>query len=79
MLFLDRYKKVGLVFPILDLVGFDPNGSNHPDTLEGVRWVAASAPTAVTILVALTMWKFPLGRAEQVALRGRLEGNQVRG
>ncbi len=64
---------VGLVFPILDLVGFDPNGSNHPDTLQGVRWVAATAPTTVTILVALIMWKFPLGRAQQVALRGRLE------
>jgi GPH family glycoside/pentoside/hexuronide:cation symporter len=67
---------VGLIYPILDWVGFDasPGGSNDQATLDGVRWVVAASPTLVTLAVAAIMWRFPIGREEQRVLREKLAG-----
>ncbi len=64
---------VGIIYPILDWVGFDPNGQNPQEILNAVRIVVAASPTLVTLAVALIMWRFPLGRSEQQALRARIE------
>jgi len=64
---------VGVIYPLLDLVGFDPSGTNDQATLDGVRWLVASSPTLVTLSVAMIMWRFPIGREEQRALRRKLE------
>ena len=64
---------VGIIYPVLDLVGFDPTGDNSQATLDAVRIVVATSPTAITLLVALIMWRFPIGRAEQASLRARIE------
>ena len=64
---------VGIIYPMLDLVGFDPAGINDEATLTGVRVVVASSPTILLFLSAILIWKFPLGRREQEALRARIE------
>ena len=64
---------VGIIFPVLDWVGFVPGGENDQATLDGVRWVVAASPTLVTLSVAIIMWRFPIGRSEQVALRKALK------
>ena len=64
---------VGLVYPVLDLVGFDPAITNEQSTLDGVRYVVGATPTLVTLTVAAIMWNFPIGREEQRALRAQIE------
>ena len=64
---------VGIIYPLLDWVGFDPTGENAQSTLDAVRIVVAASPTLVTLAVATIMWRFPIGRAEQQALRARIE------
>jgi Na+/melibiose symporter-like transporter len=64
---------VGIMYPVLDWVGFDPSIKNDQATLDGVRWVVAASPTLVTLAVAAIMWRFPIGREEQRALRAQID------
>lgn len=64
---------VMIIYPILDAVGFNAGGVNSQQTLDAVRIVVAASPTAITFLVALIMWRFPIDRAAQAALRARIE------
>jgi Na+/melibiose symporter-like transporter len=63
---------VGIIYPVLDWVGFDPTGVNDSATISGVRLVVAASPTVVTICVAIIMWQFPIDRAKQQELRAEL-------
>lgn len=63
---------VGIIYPMLDWVGFDPAGVNDESTLTGVRLVVASSPTILLFLSAFLIWRFPLGRKEQEELRAQL-------
>ena len=67
---------VGIMYPILDWVGFDPAVAADDTTIRGVRFVVAATPTFVTICVAIIMWRFPIDRASQQALRVELENRQ---
>lgn len=64
---------VGIIYPMLDLVGFDPAGVNPESTLTGVRLVAATSPTLLLVLVVAVMWRFPLDKSAQLALRAKLD------
>ena len=66
---------VGIIYPVLDLVGFNPEGSNPQEVLDAVRIVVAASPTLITALVAFVMWRFPIGREEQRALRAQIEAS----
>ena len=63
---------VGIVYPALDLIGFTVGGANDQATLDGVRVLVAGSPTLITLCVAWIMWRHPLGREEQRALRAEL-------
>ncbi len=63
---------VGIIYPILDWVGFDPATANDATTIDGVRLVVATSPTLVTICVAIIMWGFPIDRVRQQQLRAQL-------
>ena len=63
---------VGIIYPALDLIGFTAGGANDQATLDGVRMLVAASPTLITLCVAWIMWRFPIGRAEQGALRAEL-------
>jgi len=67
---------VGLIYPMLDWVGFDPSGVNDESTLSGVRVLAATSPTLLLFLVFAIMWRFPLGRSTQANLRSKIETTQ---
>ena len=64
---------VGIIYPMLDWMGFDPAGVNDESTLTGVRLVVASSPTILLFLSAFLIWRFPLGRREQEELRAQLD------
>ena len=68
---------VGIMYPILAWVGFNPAVAADDATITGVRLVVASAPTLVTICVAIIMWRFPIDRASQQALRVELESRMI--
>ena len=63
---------VGLVYALLEWVGFSPNGNNSAETLEGVRVIVALTPALVAASVVLVMWNYPLDRAEQARIRANL-------
>ncbi len=67
---------VGIIYPILDMVGFDPAGGNSQATLDGVRIVVATSPTLVTLSVAVIMWHFPLGKSQQEELRKTIAASE---
>ena len=63
---------VGIIYPMLDMVGFDPVGVNDEATISGVRLVVATSPTLLLFLVVAIMWRFPLDKASQEKLRRML-------
>lgn len=63
---------VGIIYPMLDLVGFNPSGVNTESVLSGVRLVVATSPTLLLFLVVFVMWNFPLDKATQQKLRGQI-------
>lgn len=63
---------VGIIYPMLDMVGFDPAGINDEATIEGVRLVVATSPTLLLFVVVGVMWRFPLDKASQESLRRAL-------
>ncbi len=64
---------VGMIYPVLDWVGFDPAGVNDAATLDGVRIVVAATPTLVFLAMAVIMWNFPIDRKRQQQLRATIE------
>ena len=68
---------VGLIYPLLDWVGFDPSGFNDESTLSGVRVLVATSPTLLLFLVFAIMWRFPLDRSTQADLRDQIESGRT--
>lgn len=64
---------VGIIYPTLDWVGFDPTMTNDEATLSAVRVLAATSPTLLLFLVFAIMWRFPLDKSSQQKLRAQLD------
>ncbi len=63
---------VGILYPILQLIGFNPNGGNSP---EAIAWLAAmfvGVPILCKLLIVALTWNFPITRAMQEGLRAQL-------
>ncbi|MEM8940746.1 MAG: MFS transporter [Pseudomonadota bacterium] len=66
---------VGLVFPLLDVVGFDATAQNLPEDVRVLALLyAAPALLFKTIAIAL-MWNFPLDSSEHARIRKALEAS----
>lgn len=65
---------VGVAFPLLALAGFDP-GQNiiTPFGLDALAFLYAGLPVIVKIFAIALMWRFPVDRAAQQALRMQIE------
>jgi glycoside/pentoside/hexuronide:cation symporter, GPH family len=66
---------VGLVFPILQWAGFDPQAADSASSsaLFTLAALYAWAPVALKLAAIALMWNFPISRAEQAATRGKIE------
>jgi len=65
---------VTAIFPLLQLLGFDPTGRhNTPASVAAIKYCFAFAPTLPILLAAALMWKFPLGAKQQAELRARID------
>jgi Na+/melibiose symporter-like transporter len=65
---------VGVTYALLDWVGFKTGVANDKAAIDGLMWVFVALPTVLHVLCALTLWRFPLGRERQRALRRQIEG-----
>ena len=68
---------IGIVYFILDWIGFDAKGNNAPETLMHMSYLYVSVPFLCNIFVAVMMWKYPIGLAEQQELRRQLDERVV--
>ena len=54
---------------MLGYIGFSGTGNNSPDTILSMMLLYVLPPTAISILIAAVMWRFPLNEARQRELR----------
>lgn len=64
---------VGIAFPILALMGFDPKHVNPPEAIEHLRLFYILLPVAFALLSLTVMLGYPLDEARQRALRDAIE------
>ncbi len=60
---------VGIVYPMLQWVGFDPKALNSAEVLQNVRYVVALAPMAAAIGIMWALWNYPIGRDAQLSAK----------
>jgi Na+/melibiose symporter-like transporter len=63
---------IGLGYPLLALVGFDPIGENSASQIDGLRYVFAFTPVVTELLVVMVLLRYPLDRNVQLDLRAKL-------
>ncbi|WP_312364298.1 MFS transporter [Ensifer sp.] len=64
---------VGVVFPLLGLAGFAGEGNNSAGALDVLSMLYAWLPIPAKLAAIVLMWRFPIGEAEQQALRQKIE------
>lgn len=68
---------IGVVYFILDWIGFNAAGNNTPETLSNMSYLYVSVPFFCNIFVTLMMWRYPIGLDEQKELRRQLDERVV--
>ncbi|MEO1612662.1 MAG: MFS transporter, partial [Pseudomonadota bacterium] len=63
----------GIALVILDVSGFQTEAENSEAALLTLAALYALAPAALKLIAVAIMWNFPLDKAEQEALRKRIE------
>lgn len=63
----------GAALIILDLSGFETGARNDQTALFTLAALYALAPAVLKLIAVAIMWNFPLGEAQQKALRSRIE------
>jgi glycoside/pentoside/hexuronide:cation symporter, GPH family len=68
---------VGLVFPLLQFAGFDPQAASaaSPSALFTLAALYAWAPVILKLAAIGLMWNFPIDRAEHAATRRGIEAS----
>lgn len=67
---------IGLGYPVLAMIGFDPTGPNDPAQIQGLKYVFAFIPAASELLVVWLLYRYPLDESKQRELRARLAAQQ---
>ncbi|NEO54301.1 MAG: MFS transporter [Okeania sp. SIO3B5] len=60
---------VGMVYPILDWIGFVPGGTNTPEAIEALKYLFICLPIPISLLAVIAIWNFPLDSVRQQELR----------
>lgn len=63
---------IGLGYPVLAAIGFDPAGPNDPAQIQGLKYVFAFIPAVSELLVVYLLYRYPLDEAMQRDLQARL-------
>ena len=70
---------IGLVYPLLDWIGYVPNATNSAAAIGGLAAIYVWPPFFCSLLVAALMWNYPLDQRKQEELRRRIEGSEAVG
>ena len=62
---------VGIAFPVLDFVGFDPK-AEHPDAIWALVVIYALFPVVIKISAVMIVASFPITRRKHRIIRRRL-------
>lgn len=68
---------VGLAYPLLDLIGFNPEGGNSQAAIDGLRYVYVFIPVTTDIILAWLFYTFPLTREMQRDMRERIDARDA--
>ena len=63
---------VGIIYPALELVGFNPNGGNSGAPLAWLATMFVGVPILCKLLIVALTWNFPITREMQAELRAKL-------
>ncbi|WP_164156078.1 MFS transporter [Sandarakinorhabdus rubra] len=63
---------VGILYPVLELVGYNPNGGNGPEAIAWLTAMFVGVPVLCKLLIVALTWNFPITREMQAALRAQL-------
>lgn len=64
---------VGIAFPVLDLLGFDPQAAvNTPQALLGLAVIYALVPVVIKLITVALVWGHPLTERRHASIRRRL-------
>ncbi len=65
---------VGIAFPVLGMLGFDPGaGLTSPAGLTGLAVLYAGVPVVLKLAAIAAIWGFPLDAAAHASIRSRIE------
>ena len=70
---------VGLVCPLLDLLGFSATGQNDAGGLAALRWVAGATPPLLLVPAAWALWRFPIDQRRHAIIQRRLSSRRSAG
>jgi Na+/melibiose symporter-like transporter len=64
---------IGIIYPVLDWIGFDPRGESTASGIDGLRYLFVFVPLIAELGVAWILYQYPLDEDTQRALRRRIE------
>ncbi len=67
---------IGVVYPILEWVGYIPGATNSEAAITGLSFLFVWPPALAAVVVAAAMWSFPLDLERQRELRRRIRASE---
>ncbi len=64
---------LGFLFPMLDLVGYQTEGTNTPGAIAALTAMFIGLPILCNLVMIACMWRFPIDRTRQQALKAQLQ------
>ncbi len=68
---------VGLLFPLLAMIGYDPSGENSVEVINRFRYLFVTVPFVAEVVVAWIIYRYPLDEATQQELVRRIAERDV--
>jgi len=69
---------VGVTFPLLQLLGFDPQGKGIDNGLDSLAVLFAAVPALMAIAASLLVWRFPLTPERHAEIRAALAARDMK-
>ena len=68
---------IGIVYPLLDWIGYVPGGVNSEAAIAGLASIYVWPPALCSLLVAVLMWNYPLDESRQQEMRRIIEEREA--
>lgn len=68
---------IGIVYPLLDWIGYVPGGANSEAAIAGLASLYVWPPALCSLLVAVLMWNYPLDETRQQEMQRIIEAREA--